>query len=537
MGRRIKLSTVIAGTGLFGLIMLTTALISCENSLLDNILKNVDAGRIELSIDSTKLTKGDTVSNGNVVIGHNDDLLFTIENVGNSAIEDVSVTHTGGSTRYSVLSQPDTAIESGDTSTFTIRFNPDAYGDAEATFEVNHNNPFEDPLTFYINSQGHYQGVKSISSSGDVGKGSSLVANEQTVYVSYYYESSGDLRLARSLDGGFSWETDTIDSGGDVGLHTSIARNTNQFNDVTTIYIAYYDATNGNLKLATAEENSNSLSTWSWTISTIRDSTDDEGRGCCISENGQRISYINTTTNPDSYCYCELDGTGAYPMSGPLKVCEAWEGNMTGTTLSYSSESLVYNIFYNEYDSGVKFSYYHEKYSAEYYSRTVDSGGDSSLGWPSICSNGTHVYVSYFDSHWGPLNSDFYFSRSVDNGDTFSSPVIIETNLVTEYEVTPLAFSDITYEGGNIYLIFSGRTSGFGAPYYNQNLNFCFSSNNGVDWSSTDVIDSSDSGNTGLYCSIDASGTEGEYIFISYYNDITQDLMFAKSIDGGQSWN
>lgn len=545
-GYRFDEWTEISGTGIdFANIISadTTVTLNTGDATIRANFAEEDTPEINLEYNSSGIPSGSAIELGDAKIGEAADLVFTIENTGDAALTGISVSRDSGSPSFTIQADPPSSINAGDSKTFTLRCFPVAYGDISAVFHISSNDADENPYIITLNAAGHYQGVKSIYSTGNVGKGSSIVVNDQTVYVSYYDESNGNLRLARSTDGGFTWENRTIDSGGDVGLHTSIARAWDP-SDEYVITICYYDATNGNLKLARATESENAFSTWSWTVSAIRNTAHDEGKYCCISENGQRISYINSTTNRG--CYCDSDGNAAYNTGTgmSLDLCDTFASSDAGTAVSYSDDSFVYSTFFNAYNSGTgggDFTYFHEKYMLNYFSRIPDSStGNYPNSWPSICSNGSYVYITYFYTYHGPMMSDLNFVSSGNNGSTFGSPISIKSSMSTEYEFNTTAFSDLTYEGGKLYCTFSGWFSGSPGSYNYQNLNFCSSSDNGVSWTPVQTIDVGGDGtqaDLGLYCSIDASGSDGEYVFISYYDDAAGDLMFAKSIDGGATWD
>ena len=82
-----------------------------------------------------------------------------------------------------------------------------------------------------IASQGWY------SSLGRDGSGALCVA--------WYDASSADLDFGCSTDGGFTWSSETVDSAGAVGEGAALA-----FDSKGDPWIAYYDATHGNLKVA-----------------------------------------------------------------------------------------------------------------------------------------------------------------------------------------------------------------------------------------------------------------------------------------------
>ena len=99
--------------------------------------------------------------------------------------------------------------------------------------------------------------VEPIDVSGRVGRGASLaIGPDGTLHVSYHDETNGSLKYAsRTFSSQFnawsSWDTSTIDkpsNGNIVGKYTDII-----VTDSEAVYIAYYDESTGDLKLASGE--------------------------------------------------------------------------------------------------------------------------------------------------------------------------------------------------------------------------------------------------------------------------------------------
>jgi len=93
----------------------------------------------------------------------------------------------------------------------------------------------------------------TLDSTGDVGQYSSIayvetgniVNPDKNLFISYYDASSGNLKLIKSANYGDDWGAPlSVDTTGDVGKYCSIAV------DTTHIYISYFDETNGSLKFA-----------------------------------------------------------------------------------------------------------------------------------------------------------------------------------------------------------------------------------------------------------------------------------------------
>jgi hypothetical protein len=114
--------------------------------------------------------------------------------------------------------------------------------------------------------------VDTVDSVTDVGRHVSVAIDPAsgTTFISYYDATNGDLRLARHVGTGGNcgpndaWMCETVDSAGDVGQHSSIA--TYPSADSLPLIITYYDATNGALKYAACQCSLSSCSCSTYTI-------------------------------------------------------------------------------------------------------------------------------------------------------------------------------------------------------------------------------------------------------------------------------
>ncbi len=81
----------------------------------------------------------------------------------------------------------------------------------------------------------------------DVGRWSSITTDEDGyAFVSYYDATNGDLKVARCHDAVCNLRSSgPVDTTGNVGQYSSVVRSNSNY-----AYISYYDATNGNLKVA-----------------------------------------------------------------------------------------------------------------------------------------------------------------------------------------------------------------------------------------------------------------------------------------------
>ncbi|MGC6508466.1 MAG: hypothetical protein ACON4U_08620 [Myxococcota bacterium] len=102
------------------------------------------------------------------------------------------------------------------------------------------------------------EGEDAVDSEGasvdaNTGQFTDIVADGNTLYVSFYDAAAGDLRLATNT--GEGWSIETIDSEGDVGQWSTLTIENG------TIHVAYHDVSNQDLKYAVGSPGSFSIET------------------------------------------------------------------------------------------------------------------------------------------------------------------------------------------------------------------------------------------------------------------------------------
>jgi PGF-pre-PGF domain-containing protein len=191
--------------------------------------------------------------------------------------------------------------------------------------------------------------IMTVDSPG-TGSYSSLALNA-TGYpsISYYDGTNQDLKYARR--DGLTWNTETVDSTGDVGQYTSLALDSATGNP----RIAYYDLTNEDLKYTAWDG-----ATWN---AVIVDSTGNVGQYTSLKLTGSgspRISYFDATNN-DLKCawygtpvvgdFTATPTTGTVPLTvpftdtstgNPAPISWIWDFG-DGTTSSLQNPSHVFN--------------------------------------------------------------------------------------------------------------------------------------------------------------------------------------------------
>jgi hypothetical protein len=148
-----------------------------------------------------------------------------------------------------------------------------------------------------------------IDGPGNVGQYSSIDFVGNATRVSYYDADNGDLKLATCMDlcdrAGATWTTTTVDSAGDVGLYTSLG----SIGGVPAI--AYFDATNKALKLAVCSANCTSASP-TWVITTVDRGSGDTGRNpSLLGGDNPRIAYYDRANGDLKLATCTAACTTA----------------------------------------------------------------------------------------------------------------------------------------------------------------------------------------------------------------------------------
>jgi hypothetical protein len=87
---------------------------------------------------------------------------------------------------------------------------------------------------------------------------------------------------------------------------------------------------------------------------------------------------------------------------------------------------------------------------------------------PSIAAYVNKVYVVWSDNTFG--NSEIFFTNSTDNGSTFNMPISINKDART----SRVAQITIDPEAGNLYLIWQGNATGNSVIYFTKTHLTCY---------------------------------------------------------------
>jgi len=277
-----------------------------------------------------------------------------------------------------------------------------------------------------------------------------------------------------------SWQNTTVDDNGTdltyTGEYTSIA-----FNGANG-FIAYYDSSNTNLKLA---RSTNYGVSWG-SIQNI-DYSEDDGQYTSIAvdtSNNYYVSYYNNTDNELKLSVNNIEQTvygngGSAPSSNDV-------GKYSSIALVNASPNRLYIAYYDTTYGAVNVSHSHDN-ATSWTHVQVDNGGSNTPGTSNVGEYCSIAAVA---------------DRSTDGDDT----------------------------GDDLYICYYDVT--------NTNLKFARSNDGGTTWSSR-TIDSA-SVNAGQYARIAVVPASDSYandrIYVVYYNAVSSTIKVLKSIDGGTSW-
>lgn len=339
-----------------------------------------------------------------------------------------------------------------------------------------------------------------IDGANDVGQYTSIAVDGSNLYISYYDVTNGDLKFAKSTDGGDNFNVSTVDSIGDVGKYTSLAVNG------SSIYISYYDETNQDLKFAKSTDSGDSFSS----IMTV-DSAQEVGQYTDIAVEGTNIyiSYYSSVSSNLKLAHSSNDGVDWMAPNGKLTTVDSAGEVGQYTSLAVEGTSL-YISYYDITNQDLKFAYSSNN-GLLWDTYIVDDTGDTGQHTSLVLYAGS-LYLTYYDITDGEL----WIARSTDNGATWPTKIAVDTSgNVGQY-------SSLFY-GTNLY-----------ASYYdadNADLKFARSNDGGGTWGT--VLTIASGGQVGKYTSLAANGSN---LYVSYYDETNGDLMLARSSDEGNNW-
>lgn len=115
------------------------------------------------------------------------------------------------------------------------------------------------------------------------------------------------------------------------------------------------------------------------------------------------------------------------------------------------------------------------------------SHNTGSSHYPQIAASADNVYVVWFD-YSVPINSDIFFARSIDNGQTFSEPQNISNNTRRS------RYPQIAFSGDNVYVVWRNTVTE-DIIFGNYNIFFAVSNDNGETFSQPENVSHMDGSN------------------------------------------
>ncbi|RME20737.1 MAG: exo-alpha-sialidase, partial [Candidatus Zixiibacteriota bacterium] len=346
--------------------------------------------------------------------------------------------------------------------------------------------------------------IGSIDDGGgnNVGQYSSIAVAGGAIYVSYWDATAGDLKVAKSTNQGVSWAFGAVDTGNTnvVGQYTAVAATGN------TVYVAYYDATARDLKFAKSTDGASS-----WTTSVVDDGAgNDVGSHAAIAVSGSTVyvSYYDATAGSLKLAKSVDSGT-----SWSISTIDSGMGNNVGQFSSIAVTSdAVYATYYDVTAQDYKLAKSTDG-GTIWTVTSVDSPGNVGT-FTSLVAVGSELFASYRDEGAGNVR----FAYSGDAGGSFdiSAP------------------QGGSARGVGWFTSITGATDGrlFVSHYDHQfqDLRVSSSFNGGLTWTSM-IVDSV--GNVGEHTSIALTGTT---VFVAYRDASLGNLKLAKSWNNGATW-
>jgi len=130
--------------------------INAHSGSRDIFVAKLSETNINLKQNTTDIPNGGSYDYGSNTNGTNTDIVFTIENTGESDLTlttPISITGINAD-QFSIQNQPTSPVTAGSSTTFTVRFSPDSAGAKTAAISIANNDSDENPYDLTLNGTG-----------------------------------------------------------------------------------------------------------------------------------------------------------------------------------------------------------------------------------------------------------------------------------------------------------------------------------------------------------------------------------------------
>jgi hypothetical protein len=354
------------------------------------------------------------------------------------------------------------------------------------------------------NKPGVWEIDQTLDSGGNVGLFSSLALSVNTsgnpvVHISYI--DSTNHRLKYVTNASLAWAATSVDSAGDVGRFGSLGVDSSG-----NVHIGYYDIISKTLKYAT-----NVTGVW---VSTVVDNTGDVGRDASLvvdTAGKVHISYFDLTNDHLKYATKATSTSAWVPITVPDPATAKYGSY---TSLAVNSLGNAYISYYDETNGALR---YVTNATGIWVAEEVDNAGD--VGWYSSLAfdKAGKVHISYYDNDTKHLK---YATKATST--SVWVPITVPDPAAAKYgSYTSLAVD----AAGKAHISYYDET--------NSTLRYVTNATSTGTWAAEEV-DGTAGGNCGWYSSLDVD-TAGK-VHISYYDVTNGNLKYATKGSGSASW-
>ena len=317
-----------------------------------------------------------------------------------------------------------------------------------------------------------------VDSGSNIGAHTSIALDSNGYkHISYFDTTSNNLKYATDKSG--SWVTTSIDTSANVGYYTSIAIDSND-----DVHISYYSSTNGDLKYATDKSGS-------WVTTSI-DTIGNVGAHTSIaidSNDDVHISYRDATNTGLKYA---TDKSGSW-----VTTSIDTSGNVGDyTSIAIDSNDDVHISYYDLQNGDLKYA---TDKSGSWVTTSIDTSGNVGAYTSIAFDSNDDVHISYYDY----TNDDLKYATDKSGSWVTTS---IDTSLYVGY------YSSIAIDSNDYVHI---------SHYDLQNGDLKYATDKSGSWATTSI---DTSGNVGAYTSIAIDSNDD--VHISYYDTTNTELKY-----------